>query len=93
MRQTRQERQKNSTITPRRLSLLLAGGDPKIRIELSDATLVTSRFDARSAASAKVATVGPDSPKTGWTERLGVTPDDLLNVAKDLLKKLKEPKP
>jgi hypothetical protein len=67
----------------------LADGDPHIRLELTDGTDVTSRFDARSAESAKVVTSGPESAKGGWTESFGVTPDDLLAIARDILKKKK----
>lgn len=67
----------------------LAKGDPQVRLILADGTDVTSRFDASSASSAKVVTTGPKGSKTGWTESLGVTADDLLTIAKEILTKLK----
>ncbi|MDT5267907.1 MAG: hypothetical protein QOH49_93 [Acidobacteriota bacterium] len=65
----------------------LANGDTTIRLELTDGTDVTGRFDPNSAATAKTVTTGPASSKTGWTQSLGITPEDLAAIAAAIIGK------
>ena len=70
----------------------LAAGDKGIRIEFSDGTDATSRFDPASGDASKSATVGPLSEKTGWAKTLGVSAEELLPLAQAILAKLKAKK-
>ncbi|HZF51829.1 MAG TPA: hypothetical protein VE093_24420 [Polyangiaceae bacterium] len=63
----------------------LAAGDPRIRLELADGTVVTDKFDAASAAEVTPQTRGPINGKV-FSSTLEVTAEDLLKVAEEMLR-------